>query len=81
MVSRLLVLFAKSWVLLFVVLVVLSVGRYVLLQAPSVVQGLEDVRGWFDPVSPRTYALPILLLSPAVAALALSLKLRRPKVS
>ncbi len=78
MVAKLLLLFAKSWLLLFGILVVLSVGRYVFLQAPSVPRGLVDVMDWFDPVNPRTYAIPVILLSPALGAFLLSLRLRRP---
>lgn len=77
--AKLLVLFAKGWVLLFGLLVVISVGRHVMLQAPSVWQGLEDVKGWFDPANARTYAIPAILLSPALAAFLLSLRLRRLK--
>jgi hypothetical protein len=77
--AKLLVLFAKGWVLLFGLLVVISVGRHVMLQASSVGQGLEDVKGWFDPASARTYAIPAILLSPALAAFLLSLRLRRLK--
>jgi hypothetical protein len=79
--AKLLLLFAKCWLILFGLLVAVSVGRHVFLQASSVVQGLEDVREWFDPVSPRTYAIPIILLSPALVAFLLSMKLRRPRTS
>jgi len=79
--AKLLLLFAKCWILLFGLLVVVSVGRHIFLQASSVGQGLEDVRGWFDPGNPRTYAMPIILLSPALVAFLLSIKLRRPRTS
>ncbi len=76
MTSKMLRRFAEFWVLGFLTLLVISVGRQVLFLAPSVEQGLADVQMWFDPTAPQTYVIPLLLISPAVVALYLSFRSR-----
>ena len=81
MTARVLRRFAEIWAVGFLVLVVISVGRHVFFLAPSVGQGLVDVQAWFSPSAPQTYLFPLLVVSPALAALYLSLRLRKPRTS
>ena len=77
MTGKLLRRFAQLWAVGFLVLLLISVGRHVFFLAPSVEQGMQDLRAWFDPSKPQTYIFPTLLISPALAALYLSLRLRK----
>lgn len=74
---RLLRLFAGAWALGFLALLVLSVGRQVFAVAPTAGEGINEVLAWFDPSRARTYVAPLVMLSPAAAALYLSHRLRR----
>ncbi len=77
MTARVLRRFAEIWAVGFLVLVVISVGRHVFFLAPSVERGFADVQAWFNPSAPQTYLFPLLVVSPALAALYLSLRLRK----
>ena len=77
MTARMLLRFAKVWAVGFIALVLISVGRHVFFLAPSVERGLADVQAWFSPSAPQTYLFPLMVVSPALAALYLSLRLRR----
>ncbi|UCD24019.1 MAG: hypothetical protein JSW51_13470 [Gemmatimonadota bacterium] len=79
--AKLLRRFAQVWGIGFLVLLVISVGRHVFILAPSVEQGLADVRAWFDPSVPQTYLFPLIVASPALGALYLSLRLGRPRTT
>ncbi len=79
MTARILRRFAEIWAVGFITLVVISVGRHVFFLAPSVERGFSDVQAWFNPSAPQTYLFPLLVVSPALAALYLSLRLRRPR--
>jgi len=81
MTARMLRRFAKVWAVGFIALVVISVGRHVLFLAPSVERGLADVQAWFNPSTPQTYLFPLMVVSPALAALYLSFRLRKPRTS
>ena len=81
MTHRMLRRFAEIWAVGFLTLVLISVGRHVLFLAPSVEQGLADVQAWFNPSAPQTYVFPLLVVSPALAALYLSLRLRKRRTS
>ena len=79
MTARMLRRFAEIWAVGFITLVVISVGRHVFFLAPSVERGFADVQAWFNPSALQTYLFPLLVVSPALAALYLSLRLRRPR--
>jgi hypothetical protein len=74
---RLLRWFAEIWVVGFLALLLFSAGRQVFFVAPSVGQGFSEVRSWFDPYSVWTYLAPLVVTSPAIAALYLSHRMAR----